>query len=262
MKTQRITILGAPVDVLSMSETIQLVDRAIVEKKQLHHCAINVAKIVNMRKNRELRNSVTSADIISADGQPLVWASKCLGTPLPERVAGIDLMQQLVEFAHRKNYKIYLLGAKEEVVRKVVDLYSGQYGPQIIAGYRNGYFSKEEEPLIAKEIALSGANLLFVAITSPKKEIFLNKYKDLLKDVSFIMGVGGSFDVVAGKVSRAPVWMQKFGQEWLYRVIQEPRRMWKRYLLTNTTFLYLILKEILFVLVSKLFKPAPNTHLR
>jgi N-acetylglucosaminyldiphosphoundecaprenol N-acetyl-beta-D-mannosaminyltransferase len=166
-----------------------------------------------------------------------------LGKPIKERVAGIDLMINLVEMAHQNNYKIFFFGAKEEVVKKVVEDYSKLYSKDIIAGFRNGYFRKDEEPAIAKQISESGANILFVAISSPTKENFLYENKLLLKNVNFIMGVGGSFDVVAGKVKRAPKWMQASGLEWFYRFIQEPKRMWKRYLIGNSKFIYLVLKE-------------------
>ena len=116
-------------------------------------------------------------------------------------------------------------GAKEEVVKKVVEIMKGKYGPEIIAGYRNGYFNEAEEPLIAKQIADSSAQLLFVAITSPLKENFLHKYKDVLRNVNFTMGVGGTFDVIAGVTRRAPLWMRNNGWEWLYRLLQEPRRL-------------------------------------
>ncbi|HVW58955.1 MAG TPA: WecB/TagA/CpsF family glycosyltransferase, partial [Puia sp.] len=128
-------------------------------------------------------------------------------------------------------------------VRTVVEHYSNIYSPAIIAGYRNGYFSKEDEPGIARQIADSGANILFVAISSPTKENFLFQHRDVLKKVNFVMGVGGSFDVVSGLVKRAPVWMQKAGLEWLYRVYQEPRRMFKRYLVGNLKFITLVLKH-------------------
>jgi N-acetylglucosaminyldiphosphoundecaprenol N-acetyl-beta-D-mannosaminyltransferase len=161
---------------------------------------------------------------------------------LPERVAGIDLMENLVELAHKKEYKIFFLGAREEIVSNVVSIYSNKFSPNIIAGYRNGYFDNDQEKSIAKQVSDSGANMLFVAISSPKKEIFLNENKSILKNVNFIMGVGGSFDVVSGLVKRAPQWMQKFGLEWLYRLIQEPKRMWRRYLVGNTKFIFLVLK--------------------
>jgi N-acetylglucosaminyldiphosphoundecaprenol N-acetyl-beta-D-mannosaminyltransferase len=166
-----------------------------------------------------------------------------LGSPLPERVSGIDLMEKLVKRSFEKGYRCYFLGAEEDVVSNLITLYKKKYSNNVIAGYRNGYFKKSDEKRIAKDISQSNANILFVAITSPKKEIFLNTYKKELKNINFIMGVGGSFDVIAGKVNRAPKWMQGIGFEWLYRVIQEPRRMFMRYLVGNTKFIYLVLKE-------------------
>ncbi|GAA0750961.1 WecB/TagA/CpsF family glycosyltransferase [Psychroflexus lacisalsi] len=226
-----------------MQETLDLVGESIQNGEHIHHSVVNAGKIVLMHDDVKLCKSVNSADLINADGQAVIWASKLLGKPLKERVAGIDLMQNLVELAHQKNYKIYCLGAKEEVVSQVVSHYKEKYSPKIIAGYRNGYFTKEEEPKIAKEIAESGANILFVAITSPKKENFLYENRETLKVVNFIMGVGGSFDVVSGLVKRAPLWMQRSGLEWFFRFIQEPKRMWKRYLIGNSKFIFLILKE-------------------
>ncbi|WP_150452157.1 WecB/TagA/CpsF family glycosyltransferase [Arenibacter lacus] len=239
----KINILNTSIHNLTMQETLQIVGNTISEGKQLHHVVVNAGKIVAMQKDLQLRQSVNESDLINADGQAVVWASKVLGKPLKERVAGIDLMTSLVELAHDKNYKVFFFGAQEEVVKKVVDIYSDQYSPNIIAGYRNGYFSKEEEQVIAKEISESGAHILFVAISSPTKENFLYENKALLQKVNFVMGVGGSFDVVAGKVKRAPVWMQRVGLEWFYRFAQEPKRMWKRYLVGNSKFIYLVIRE-------------------
>lgn len=228
-----------------MQETIQIVDNTISEGRKLHHVVVNAGKIVAMQKDLQLRQSVNESDLINADGQAVVWASKVLGKPLKERVAGIDLMVNLVELAYKKKYKVFFFGAKEEVVKKVVDTYSYRFSDDIIAGYRNGYFKKEEEQSIAKEIGESGANILFVAISSPTKENFLYENRSFLNKVNFVMGVGGSFDVVAGKVKRAPVWMQNIGLEWFYRFAQEPKRMWKRYLVGNSKFIFLVLKEVL-----------------
>lgn len=226
-----------------MQETLALVQEKIKAGEQLHHVVVNAGKVVSMQKDSELRQSVNHSDIINADGQAVVWASRFLGKPLKERVAGIDLMANLVEMAHKNNYKIFLFGAKEDVVKTVVEKYSEIYSPNIIAGYRNGYFSPSEEKEIAQQIADSGTQMLFVAISSPIKENFLFNYRDILKNVNLIMGVGGSFDVVAGKTKRAPTWMQKAGLEWFYRFAQEPRRMWKRYLVGNSKFIYLVLRE-------------------
>ena len=225
-----------------MSQTIEKISNSINNNQQIHHVVVNAAKIVALQKDLKLRESVNCCDIINADGQAVVWASRFLKNPLPERVAGIDLMENLVVLAHKKEYKIFFLGAREEIVSNVVSIYSNKFSPNIIAGYRNGYFDKDQEKSIAKQVSDSGANILFVAISSPKKEIFLNENKSILKNVNFIMGVGGSFDVVSGLVKRAPQWMQKFGLEWLYRLIQEPKRMWRRYLVGNTKFIFLVLK--------------------
>ena len=240
---QKINILNTDIHNLSMQETLALVQDKINTGEQLHHVVVNAGKIVSMQKDLELRKSVNESHIINADGQAVVWASRFLGKPLKERVAGIDLMVNLVEMAHKNKNKIFLFGAKEEIVKAVVEKYSEVYSPQIIAGYRNGYFTAEEEKEIAQQIADSGTQMLFVAITSPIKENFLYRHREILKDVNLIMGVGGSFDVVAGKTKRAPEWMQNAGLEWFYRFSQEPKRMWKRYLVGNSKFIFLVMKE-------------------
>src|SRR5690554_4490274 len=233
-------VLNVPVQALSMTETLGFIKSRIDDNQFTQHVVVNAGKIVAMQHDEALRQSVLEADMINADGMSVVWASRFLGKALPARVAGIDLMLELVKMAHEHGYKCYFLGARQEVVEKVVDTFSKEYSSSIIAGYRNGYF-KEEEEQIAKDISSSGADMLFVAMSSPKKEIFVNKYKQLM-NVPFVMGVGGSFDVVAGVTKRAPLWMQNVGLEWFYRLIQEPTRMWKRYLVGNTKFMWLVLK--------------------
>jgi N-acetylglucosaminyldiphosphoundecaprenol N-acetyl-beta-D-mannosaminyltransferase len=238
----RVSICNIPVDALTMQQTINIIERSIKEKRSIHHVAINAVKVANAQTDELLKDSIINSDIINADGQGIIWASRLLNKPLPERVAGIDLMEELVKLAAEKKYRIFFLGAKEEIVRTVVNIYTNKYGKDIIAGYRNGYFKKEEDLIIAKEISDLKANILFVAMTSPKKEIFLNTYKTII-NTPFIMGVGGSFDVVSGFIKRAPKWMQDLGFEWFFRILQEPRRMWKRYLIGNSIFIYLVLKE-------------------
>ncbi|MBA10554.1 MAG: glycosyltransferase [Flavobacteriaceae bacterium] len=238
----RIHTLNTIIDNLNMQETLQVINDTIDSGAQLHHVVINAAKMVAMQTDLKLRQSVNSCDLINADGQSVVWASRILGQPLKERVAGIDLMENLVELAYKKNYKIFFFGAKEEVVSRVVNNYKIKYSRDIIAGYRNGYFKKEDEVDIAKQISDSGADILFVAISSPTKENFLYDNKETLRGVNFIMGVGGSFDVVSGLVKRAPLWMQKIGMEWFYRFVQEPKRMWKRYLIGNIKFIWMVFK--------------------
>ena len=240
---QVVQLLNTNVDNLTMQETLRKVDLAIIQKKQLHHTVVNAGKIVAMQEDMTLRKSVHEADIINADGQAVVWASKFLRKPIKERVAGVDLMGNLVDMAATNGYKIYLLGAKEEVVTRLNKIYEEKYGGNLVAGYRNGYFNEAEEAKIVDDIVQSGAQMLFVAISSPFKENFLYRHKDALRQVNFIMGVGGSFDVYAGEVKRAPVWMQKIGMEWFFRFLQEPKRMWRRYLIGNSKFIYLVIKE-------------------
>jgi len=239
----RITILNTKIDNLSMHQTLQCIENSILQNKKLHHVVVNAGKMVAMQRDLKLRQSVNSCDLINADGQAVVWASRILGQPLKERVAGIDLMENLVELAYNKNFKIFFFGAKEEVVSSVVKKYKIKYSKDIIAGYRNGYFNKEDEGHIAQQISDSGADILFVAISSPTKENFLYDNKETLRGVNFIMGVGGSFDVVSGLVKRAPLWMQKIGMEWFYRFAQEPKRMWKRYLIGNIKFIWMVFKS-------------------
>ena len=242
---KKINFLNIPIDAITMQETLERVERAIVANKQIHHTVVNAGKVVLMQTDKELKESVIGADIINADGKAVVWAANFLGKKIPERVAGIDLMEELVQRSFEKGYRSFFFGAKEEVVTKLVDIYKKQYSNDIIAGYRNGYYDKSQEENIANKIADSGSSILFVAMTSPKKEIFLNTYKKQLQNINFIMGVGGSFDVIAGKIKRAPIWMQDLGLEWFYRFLQEPRRMWKRYLVGNSKFIWLVFKAYL-----------------
>ena len=242
----RVNFIGIPLDNLSMSETLDRIENSISNNKQIHHCVINAGKFVKMQNDKKLLASVINSDIINADGMGIVWAARFLGHEIKERVAGIDLMENLVELAHKKEFKCFFLGAKEQVVKKIVDHYSNKYSSQVIAGYRNGYFDIEEEKIIIDQIIKSRPNFLFVAMTSPKKEVFLNKYKAILKSVNLIMGVGGSFDVISGEIKRAPLFMQKLGLEWFYRFAQEPRRMWRRYLIGNLEFIIIIFKARFF----------------
>lgn len=239
----KVNILDTLIDNISFNETINIIHKGIINNESIQLTDVNAGKIIQIRSDATLAKNVAISDLINADGQSLVWASRILGKPLKERVAGIDLMDNLVKLAHENQYKIFLFGAKEEVVKKVVEIYSKKYNKNIIAGYRNGYFNQNDEASIAKEIKDSGAQMLFVAITSPFQENFMFNNKEILKSVNFKMGVGGSFDVISGMTKRAPLWMQKNGLEWFYRFLQEPKRMWKRYLVGNSKFIYLVFKQ-------------------
>lgn len=239
----KLELFGLRVDNLTMDETLARIDEFIARRTVHHHVVINVDKIVKAHRDAELRAIINGCDLVNVDGQPVLWAARLLGKRIKQRVAGIDLMQRLLAHAAAKGYRPYFLGAKEEVVARLVEKVRAQHPALKIAGYRNGYWSDAEEPGVARAIAEAKPDILFVAISSPKKELFLARWKAEIQ-APFVMGVGGSFDVIAGMVRRAPVWMQRCGLEWLFRLIQEPRRMWRRYLVEDMKFLGILLREI------------------
>lgn len=237
-----VELFGFHIHALTEAQTLDCVERAIDAGALLRIGVVNAAKVVAMRKDRLLWQDVTTSDLILADGMSIVWASRFLGRPLPERVAGIDLMFRLFELADGNGLRVYCLGASEDVSAQVASNLAQDYPGLVLAGRRNGYFGDDEADQVAREIADSGAQILLVAMTTPKKENFMGAYGDSL-GVNVVHGVGGSFDVYAGKVERAPASWQRLGLEWLYRVKQEPRRLWKRYAKTNFAFLWLVMRE-------------------
>ena len=237
-------MLGIPICSLTMDEVLALIDRTIEDRGRLQIGVVNAAKIVNMRRDEVLRNDVLSSDIIVPDGTSVVWASRILGRPLPERVAGIDLMLGMLRRGNENQYRIYCLGATDDVLEKATARIAADYPGVQLVGQHNGYFTTKEEPAIAEEIIAAKPHILLVAMSSPKKEKFLSCWNSRLQ-VPVCHGVGGSFDVMAGKVQRAPEKWQRLGFEWLYRLLQEPRRLWRRYLVTNTLFCGMVLLEFL-----------------
>jgi N-acetylglucosaminyldiphosphoundecaprenol N-acetyl-beta-D-mannosaminyltransferase len=212
-----------------MAETLDVVDGFISSRRVHHHVVLNVSKVVQAAKDPDLRAIIESCDLVSADGQPIIWASRWLGTPLRARVTGVDLMFRLIERAAEHGHRLYLLGARDAVVQAAVARLVREHPGVPVAGWHDGYWAEDREEDLVREIAASRPDILFVAISSPRKEQFLARWKDEIA-APFVMGVGGSFDVYAGVTRRAPMWMQRTGLEWLFRVVQEPRRMWRRYL--------------------------------
>ena len=238
---RRERFLGLPLDITTMDETVAWIGQRVEQGLFTQHVVVNVAKLVHMRKDDELFNSVAGCDVINVDGMGVVWGMRFIGMEIPERVAGVDLFHRLLALGAEKGFSVYLLGARPEIVEKTAAIAEATYPGLKIAGFHHGYFWEDEDAVV-QDIRQSGARLLFVAISSPKKENFIHTHRDAL-GVSFVMGVGGTFDVVAGKVSRAPLWMQNAGLEWFYRLIQEPRRMWKRYMVTNAAYAMLLIRE-------------------
>ena len=234
-------ILGYPMLAATMEEVVDLCGDAIAARRPVQIGVLNAAKVVNAAKDTGLHDAMLSCDVILADGQSVVWAAKMLGKPLPERVAGIDLFIRLLELADAKHLSVYLLGATPEVVTQVAALMGTRYPGATLAGYRDGYF--DDAAAVAQEIAAAHPDMLFLGMTSPKKEKFLERYQPVMK-VPVTHGVGGSFDILAGVTKRAPESWQRLGMEWAYRLVQEPGRMWKRYLRTNVLFSVMIVREL------------------
>lgn len=241
-KPQRRDLFGLPLDVLTLGETVQLCMGAVENGVLLEVGVVNAAKIVKLRQDTALRDAVLGCDLIVADGQSVVWASRILRRPLPERVAGIDLFQRLLYMAEQQGRSVYFLGAREEVLERMVERIRVQHPDLRIAGRRHGYYDADQAPAIADAIHDSGADLLFLGMTSPKKEVFVATY-GARTGAKVVHGVGGSFDVLAGVVKRAPRIWQRTGLEWLYRALQEPRRLGRRYLTTNIAFIGLVARE-------------------
>jgi len=191
-----------------------------------------------------LHHDVAQSDLVNVDGMGVVWGARLLGIPVPERVTGIDLMSELLAVCSIEGFRPYLLGATEDVLDSLAKDLRKRYPTLELAGQHHGYFCPAEEPAIISKIATARPDCLFVALPTPQKERLVAALS-VATDIPVLMGVGGSFDVLAGRTARAPLWMQRFGLEWLFRTIQEPRRMWKRYLTTNAIFAGLLVRELL-----------------
>jgi len=235
-------LFGLTVDAVTLPQVVEIAADAIETRQRLLVGVVNAAKVVKLKADRVLRESLLECDLLLADGQSVVWGSRLLGRPLPQRVTGIDLFESLLGLADRHGYSVYLLGARPEVLVRVRDEIGRRWPGARIAGGRDGYFGEDEAAGIAADIAASGADMLFLGMTTPHKEIFLGTYGDGL-GVPVMHGVGGSFDVLAGVTKRAPERWQRWGMEWAYRVLQEPRRLWRRYLVTNVAFVFLLAGE-------------------
>lgn len=240
MSGMRAQVFGAPLDLLTMGQTVEACVDLIEARKPAQHVVVNAGKYVLMADDERLRDIVGRCALVNADGMSVVWAGRILGLPVPERVAGIDLMEELLSVAEARRYPVYLLGATESVLSSCLEHLRLAHPGLVVAGARHGYF--ENDQAVANEIAASGARLLFVGMPTPRKEFFLDEQLDALGGL-LAVGVGGSFDVLAGLTKRAPIWMQRSGLEWLYRFAQEPRRMWRRYIIGNARFLGLLGRE-------------------
>jgi N-acetylglucosaminyldiphosphoundecaprenol N-acetyl-beta-D-mannosaminyltransferase len=232
-------VFGCEIDRVDIAEALRRCQHYLADGSHSHqHMAVNAAKIVASQRDSDLRGEINGCDLVTADGQAVVWASRLLGDPLPARVTGIDLMEQLLALADREAHRVFILGARPDVLSRAIERLHARHPRLTIAGSRDGYFSDAEEPEVVAQIRAARPDLLFIALPTPRKERFLASWRVRL-DVPFAMGVGGAVDILAGETRRAPHIVQRLGLEWAFRVAQEPRRLWRRYLVTNCAFVWL-----------------------
>lgn len=231
-----LTVCGLPIHPLTLEESVASAEALIADGGPHQHVVLNAAKVVQAHDDPELARIIRSCSLVNADGQAVVWASRLLKTPVPERVAGIDFMLALWRSAARNGYRVYLLGAEAAVVEETARIATSQ-GVEVV-GHRDGYWDESQERQVVVGVREARPDILFLAVPSPRKEYFLARRQKEL-GCALVVGVGGSFDVVAGLRSRAPRWMQRTGLEWFHRVAQEPRRMFLRYAVGNTRFVVL-----------------------
>jgi N-acetylglucosaminyldiphosphoundecaprenol N-acetyl-beta-D-mannosaminyltransferase len=248
MKKQLISIS------ISTGSYLSFVDRLIQMSEtsgSTYTCVANVHMLVEAHKDPAFASVVNNADLITPDGLPLTWGLKLLYGLKQDRVAGMDLLPDLLKRSEQKSIPVYFYGGTEEMLSKTKE-YSEKHYPSLkIAGMYSPPFralSVEEEQSIIKKINVSGAKFVFVALGCPKQEKWMASMKGLVN--ACMIGIGGALPVLVGMQKRAPLWMQKYGLEWLYRLLQEPKRLFKRYAVTNTLFLWLLFK----VVVKNFFK--------
>jgi N-acetylglucosaminyldiphosphoundecaprenol N-acetyl-beta-D-mannosaminyltransferase len=239
----RTTIFDLPVDILSHEETVRLAVEAMESGRRCQHVALNVAKLVKARTDRELEQDIRGSDIVGIDGMGIVYALRLLGHQVPQRVAGADLFDSLMAECARRQLRPFLLGARPEVLEEAVRRLRRRHPGLQFAGTQHGYFPPERDEEVASAIRASGAHCLFVAMPTPRKERFIGRFRDRI-GVPFVMGIGGTLDVAAGQIRRAPLLVQKAGLEWAFRTVQEPRRLAWRYLQTNTIFAALLVRRL------------------
>lgn len=235
-----VKLLGVPVAAITMEEALDILEQFLKERRTHLVVTSDASAIVRAQEDEEFRRIVQNADLVTPDGIGVVWGARLLGLPVYQRVPGVELMAKLCERAASKGWKVFLLGAKPGVAEKAAENLKARYSGLKIVGTHHGYFSPEEEPQVIAKIKETQPDILFVAFGIPKQEKWIARHTEELK-VPICIGVGGSFDVYAGVVKRAPEWVQRLCLEWLYRTIKDPRRLPR--LKAIPKLLWLVLKE-------------------
>ena len=241
----RIKFLNIEIDNLTMDEAIKRIDELIINKQPSYVVTPNVDHIVKLETDSEFQEVYKNADLILADGMPLIWISKLKNNPIKEKISGSDLFPAVCKLASNKGYKVFLLGAAEGIAVKAAENLKSKYnGLNIVGTYSPSYGFDSREYEIKKIIKMINEvkpDILAVGLGAPKQEKFLYTYSKQL-NVPVSLAIGASIDFEAGNIERAPKWMQNIGLEWFYRLCKEPRRMYKRYLIDDIKIIKIIRK--------------------
>lgn len=239
---EEVCIFNIRINPLRRREFLSIIEHGIKNRRQIAQFGVNSATINDIVRNDEFRDTINNADLVHIDGMSVVWALRSFGCPVPERVATPDLADDILAMADRERMSVFLFGAHEKILSLCRKNIEKKFPNIIISGSRNGYYSPEEEKDIFDLINKANPDILLLGMSSPKKELFFESYRHRL-EARYILGVGGYFDIMSGLIRRAPRWMQDTGLEWLFRLMQEPRRLWKRYLIGIFQFFWLVTKE-------------------
>jgi poly-beta-1,6-N-acetyl-D-glucosamine synthase len=253
-------LLGLSFDAVTMETAVaRCVDLCRAPRTPHTVITANASHLCMMRHDPELARACRAGHLILADGMSVLWSLRASGRRIPERVTGVDLMARLLAAAGQHQLRVYFLGARREVVMALVEQTRARYPGMEIAGFKDGYFRPDDHLKIVEEIRASGAHILFVGMPTPFKETWCERHRERL-NVPVMIGVGGSFDVLAGFITRAPRRMQSLGLEWFWRLLMEPRKLWKRYLTTNSEFIWFAGQEIVARRLGR--PPVPQSHKR
>lgn len=245
-KAQKINIGGVGISNITFSDLLQLLSKSIDDKEKLRVCVTPVNCIVWANQNKQLKDIYNTAHLTLCDGVPLIWASKFLGNKIHERITGLDLLPKFIETAYQNNHTMFFLGAKEGVAQLLKTKCETLYpGIKIVGTYTPPMadtFTDTENQKMIDLINAVQPNILWVSLTAPKQDFWIAAHLNQL-NVNIAIGIGGAFEVTAGLIQRAPVWMQKAGLEWLYRFLKEPKRLFQRYFIEAPLIFPIILKQ-------------------
>ena len=245
-KTAKLHILNVEISEIDMDDACLLVEEGVSKRQKKYICVCPVSTIMECKRSEKVLKSVNSADLVTPDGMPVVWIGRMLGFKNIRRVYGPELMQNICDISAKKGYKLYFYGANQDTLNKLQERLSNKYPGLIISGSFSPPFRQlieEEDNKIVEEINRSNPDIIWVGLGSPKQDVWMYEHRERI-NAPVMIGVGAAFDFLAGTKPQAPRWVRDNGFEWLFRLITEPKRLWRRYLINYPLFVYYLLVEL------------------